>query len=141
MLVIMEIQNTIKKYKTSNTAMYSCQYHVIFCPKYRRKILVDGIDTRMKELIKEREKDWGYEVLEMEIMPEHIHLLLDVNPKVGIYNVVNHIKGYASKILRQEFPKLKSRLPCLWSRTKFISTVGSVSLETVKKYIEDQKGK
>ena len=121
--------------------MYSCQYHVIFCPKYRRKILVDGIDTRMKELIKEREKDWGYEILEMEIMPEHVHLLLDVNPKVGIYNVVNHIKGYASKILRHEFPKLKSRLPCLWSRAKFISTVGSVNLEIVKKYIEDQKGK
>lgn len=137
----MEIQNTNKRYKISNTAMYSCQYHVIFCPKYRRKILVDGIDIRMKELIKEREKDWGYEVLEMEIMPEHIHLLLDVNPKVGIYNIINHIKGYASKVLRQEFPKLKSRLPCLWSRTKFISTVGSVSLETVKKYIEDQKGK
>ena len=137
----MEIQNTSKKYNVSHTAVYSCQYHVIFCPKYRRKVLVDGIDTRMKELIKEKEKQWGYQVIEMEIMPDHIHLLLDVNPQIGIYNIVNHIKGYGSKILRQEFPKLKSRLPCLWSRTKFISTVGSVSLETVKSYIENQKGK
>jgi len=137
----MEIQNITKKYKTSNTAIYSCQYHVIFCPKYRRKVLVDGIDKRLKELIKEKEQEWKYEIIEMEVMPDHIHLLLDINPKVGIYNVVNHIKGYASKVLRSEFPKLKSRLPCLWSRTKFISTVGSVSLETVKKYIEDQKGK
>lgn len=137
----MEIQNTVKKYKTGNTIIYSCQYHVIFCPKYRRKVLVDGIDKRLKEIIKEKEKEWDYEVLEMEIMPEHVHLLLDVNPKVGIYNVINHIKGYSSRTLRQEFPKLKSRLPTLWSRTKFISTVGSVSLETVKRYIEDQKNK
>ena len=137
----MEIQNTNKKYKKDNTIIYSCQYHVIFCPKFRRKVLVDGIDQRLKELIKEKEQEWSYEVLEMEVLPEHVHLLLDVNPKIGIYNVVNHIKGYSSRTLRQEFPKLRTRLPTLWSRTKFISTVGSVSLETVKKYIEDQKGK
>jgi putative transposase len=137
----MEIQNTTKKYKTSNTSIYSCQYHVIFCPKYRRKIFVDGIDKRLKELIKEKEQKWNYEVIEMEVMPEHVHLLLDIDPKVGVYNVVNHIKGYASKVLRKEYPSLRSRLPCLWSRSKFISTVGSVSLETVKQYIENQKGK
>ena len=140
-VINMEIQNITKKYKKGNTTIYSCQYHIIFCPKYRRNVLVDGIDQRLKELIKEKEKEWDYEVLEMEVMPDHVHLLLDVNPKEGIYNVVNHIKGYSSNILRQEFPKLRTRLPTLWSRTKFISTVGSVSLETVKQYIENQKGK
>ena len=135
----MEILNTTKRYKKGNTIIYSCQYHVIFCPKYRRKVLVDGIDKRLKELVKEKEKEWDYEVLEIEVMPDHVHLLLDVNPKIGIYDIVNHIKGYCAKSLREEFPKLKTKLPCLWTRTKFISTVGSVSLETVKQYIEGQK--
>ncbi len=73
-------------------------------------------------------------------MPDHVHLILDVNPKVGIFTVVNHIKGYTSHELRKEFPSLKSRLPTLWTQSKFISSVGAVTLEVVKKYIEEQKG-
>ena len=82
-----------------------------------------------------------YEVLEMEVMPDHVHLLLDIHPKIGVFNVVNKMKGYTSKVLRSEFASLRSRLPCLWTRTKFISTVGSVSLARVKQYIEGQKNK
>ena len=74
-------------------------------------------------------------------MPDHVHLLIDVNPKIGVWTTVNKIKGYTSNILRKEFPELKSKLPTLWSHSKFISTVGSVTLETVKKYIEEQKNK
>jgi putative transposase len=77
----------------------------------------------------------------MEIMTDHVHLLLDVNPRNtgGIFRIVNNIKGYTSHELRQEFPELKSRLPTLWTESKFISSVGSVTLEVVKKYIEEQK--
>ena len=77
----------------------------------------------------------------MEIMPDHVHLLLDVNPHIGIYKVVSGIKGYTSHVLREEFPELKRRLPSLWTLSRFISSVGAVTLEVVKKYIEDQKGK
>ncbi len=136
----MEIQNRTKKYKSDNNLVYSCQYHVIFCPKYRRSVLVDDIDKRLKELILEKQLEYGYEVLDMEIMPEHVHLLLDINPKKGVFTVVNHIKGYTSHELRKEFPALKSRLPTLWTQSKFISSVGAVTLEVVNKYIEDQKG-
>lgn len=136
----MQIQNSNKKYKTDNHLVFSCQYHVIFCPKYRRSVLVEGIDTRLKELILSKQKEYGYEVLDMEIMPDHVHLLLDVNPKMGVFTVVNHIKGYTSHELRNEFPALKSRLPTLWTQSKFISSVGAVTLEVVKKYIEGQKG-
>ncbi len=94
----------------------------------------------MKELILSKQKEYGYKVLDMEIMPDHVHLLLDVNPKVGVFTVVNHIKGYTSHELRKEFPSLKSRLPTLWTQSKFISSVGAVTLEVVKKYIEEQKG-
>ncbi len=135
----MEIQNSSKKYKTDNHLVYSCQYHVIFCPKYRRSVLVDGIDIRLKELIKSKELEYGYEVLDMEVMPDHVHLILDVNPKVGIFTVVSRIKGYTSHELRKEFPSLTRRLPTLWTQSKFISSVGAVTLEVVKKYIEEQK--
>jgi putative transposase len=135
----MELQNSNKKYKSSNHLVYSCQYHVIFCPKYRRKILTDGIDERLKELIIEKQEEYGYEVLDMEVMPDHVHLLLDVDPKIGIYSVITKIKGYTSKQLREEFPALKKRIPTLWTHSKFISSVGSVTLDVVKRYIEEQK--
>ena len=137
----MEIVNEAKKYKSDNHLLYSCQFHVVFCPKYRRKVLIDGIDDRFKELVLEQQSKYEYSVIDMEVMPDHVHLLLDVNPKIGIYKVVSKIKGYTSKVLRKEFKSLRSRIPTLWTLSRFISSVGSVSLETVKKYIEDQKNK
>jgi len=137
----MNIVDTNKEYKTTNTLVYSCQYHIIFTTKYRRQVLTDVIQNRLKELIIEKQKEYEYEILEMEIMSDHVHLLLDVNPHIGIYKVVSSIKGYTSNILRNEFIELTKKLPTLWTRSKFISTVGSVSLEVVKKYIENQKNK
>jgi putative transposase len=80
-------------------------------------------------------------VLEIEVMPDHVHLLIDVNPRIGVYNAVNGIKGYTSHVLREEFPELRRKLPTLWTHSKFISSVGAVTLDVVKKYIEEQKGK
>ncbi len=137
----MEIKKPDKKYKSNHSLVYSCQYHVIFCPKYRRKVLINGVDARLKELILEKQEQYGYEVLDMEIMSEHVHLLLDVNPQTGVMKVISQIKGYTAHELRKQFPWLKSRLPCMWTRSKFISTVGAVTPDVVKKYIEDQKGK
>lgn len=135
----MNIEDTTKKYKSDGTIVYSCQYHVIFTPKYRRRVLTNGVDERFKELVKQKQEEYKYNILEMEVMPDHVHLLIDSNPKVGIFTQINKIKGYTSRTLRQEFPWLRSRLPCLWTRSKFISTCGAVSLEVVKKYIQDQK--
>jgi len=135
----MEIKNRSKKYKTTKHLVYSCQYHIIFCPKYRRRVLTGDIETRLKELILEKQEEYGYEVLDMEVMQDHVHLLLDVNPMVGVVNTVSKIKGYTSRTLREEFPLLKKRIPTLWTHSRFISTVGAVSLEVVKKYIEEQK--
>jgi len=137
----MEIQNKNKKYKSSKHLVFSCQYHVIFCPKYRRKVLTGRIAERLKELILEKQEEFQYEILDMEVMPDHVHLLIDVDPKIGVYSVVSKIKGYTSKQLREEFPELKKKLPTLWTLSKFISSVGSVTLDVVKKYIEEQKNK
>jgi putative transposase len=135
----MDIAQPNKTYKQDHSIVFSCQYHAVFCPKYRRKVLVDGIDERLKELILEKQQDYGYEVLDMEVMSDHVHLILDVDPRIGIVKIVGQIKGYTAHTLRNEFPALKKRLPSLWTRGKFISTVGTVSLEVVKKYIENQK--
>jgi putative transposase len=137
----MKIADANKEYNYTPTLVYSCQYHVIWATKYRRKALTAEVQVRLKEIIKQVSEDMKFSVLEMEIMEDHVHLLLDVNPYVGIYKVISQIKGISSNILRKEFPFLKTMIPTLWTRSKFISTVGSVSLEVVKKYIEGQKNK
>ena len=118
---------------------YSCKYHVVFCPKYRRPVLVDGVDDRLKELIKETCDQLNVEIIEMEIMPDHVHLLMGVDPQYGIHKAVKRIKGYSSSVLRQEFSWLRSRIPTLWTNSYFVSTLGGAPLSVIKQYIEDQK--
>ena len=137
----MNIENPTREYHLTETTVYSCQYHIIFTPKYRRPVLTDGIDTRLKQLILEKQDEYGYHVIEAEIMPDHVHLILDINPTIngGVNGIIAKIKSYTSHILRSEYPILTQKLPCLWTRNKFIATCGSVSLETVKTYIANQK--
>jgi len=136
----MELAQATKDYHSTHSLVYSCQYHVIFCPKYRRKVFYPPTDERLKALILEKQDAYGYKVLGMEVMPDHVHLLLDANPQIGIVKIVGQIKGYTAHQLREEFPWLKKRLPSVWTRSKFISTCGAVTLEVVKQYIEHQKG-
>jgi len=135
----MELRQSDKSYHTDHSIVYSCQYHVVFCPKYRRKVLIDAVAARLKELVLSKQAEYGYLLMEMEILPDHVHLLLDVDPRVGVNVVVGKIKGFTSHELRNEFPWLKKRLPTLWTRSKFISSVGAVTLAVVKQYIEEQK--
>ena len=127
------------KYKSNNNVVYSCKYHVVWCPKYRRKVLVNGIAVRLKELIEEICCELRIYVIEMEIMPDHVHLLMEVDPQFGIHKAVKQIKGRTSRILRQEFGTLRSRLPSLWTNSYFVSTVGVAPLSVIKQYIENQK--
>ena len=127
------------KYKSNHNVVYSCKYHVVWCPKYRRSVLINGVDVRLKELIIETCKLLSVELIEMGVMPDHVHLLMEVDPQFGIHKAVKRIKGYSSKVLRLEFPWLRSRLPTLWSNSYFVSTVGDVSLSAIKQYIENQK--
>ena len=127
------------KYKSNNNVVYSCKYHVVWCPKYRRKVLVNGIAVRLKELIEEICCELRIDVIEMEIMPDHVHLLMEVDPQFGIHKAVKQIKGRTSRIWRQEFGTLRSRLPSLWTNSYFVSTVGVAPLSVIKQYIENQK--
>lgn len=129
----------MNKYRTTETTVYCCRYHIIFCPKYRRKVLREPIAERFKQIVMSMQDEQNFYVLGMEVMPNHVHLLLDIDPTIGVNVVVARIKGKTAHILNREFPELTRKLPTLWTRSKFIATVGSVSLEVVKKYIEDQK--
>ena len=100
---------------------------------------MDGVDERLKELIAESCDHLNVDIIKMEIMPDHVHLLIDVDPQLGIHKVVKRIKGYSSQILREEFPWLKSRIPSLWTNSYFVSTVGGAPPSVIKQYIENQK--
>ena len=128
-------------YHASAHIKFLCRYHVIFCPKYRRKVLVNGIDNRLKEVFSEISKNKGFDILSMEIMPDHVHLLIDCNPRYGIMQCVTDLKWKSVHVLNKEFPEIRKKIPSIWTRSCFVATVGSISLDTVKSCIESQIGK
>ncbi len=127
------------KYKSNNNIVYSCKYHVIWCPKYRRKVLVEQVKQRLIEIIKEVAEERQSGIIELEIMPDHVHLLIECDPQYGIHKLIKQMKGRSSRLLRQEFPRLKSRIPTLWTNSYFVSTVGGAPLSVIKQYIENQE--
>jgi putative transposase len=121
-------------------AVFSLKYHVVFCPKYRRKVLANPVDLRLKEVFAGIADRHGITIHSMEVMPDHVHLFVEADPTFCVAEIVHRLKGGSSKLLRSEFRHLRSRLPTLWSRSYFAGTVGQVSEATVRRYIEAQKG-
>jgi len=126
-------------YKSKRNVYYSCKYHVVWCPKYRRKVLVDGIDERLKHIIAEVCQECQAEILRMEILPDHAEMLVECDPQFGIHRRERLVKGRSSRLLRQEFPVLKRKLPTLWTSSYLVSTVGGAPLSVIKHSIENQK--
>ena len=127
------------QYKSNHNVVYYCKYHVIWCPKYRRKVLVNQVADRLKELVSSMCIEFSVELLELEIMPDHVHLLVDVDSQFAIHHLIKKLKGRTSRLLRQEFPYLKTKLPTLWTNSYLVSTVGGAPLAIEKQYIEGQK--
>ena len=125
--------------KSNHNVVYSCKYHVIWCPKYRRPRLVEGIDERLKAIIRDVAAETRSEVIELEVMPDHVHLLVEVDPQLGIHRFIKLAKGRSSRFLRQEFPGLRSRLPTLGTNSYAVLTVGGAPLAVIKRSIENQK--
>ena len=128
------------RWNRSATCVYNIGYHVIWCPKYRRKYLRGSIETRLKEILVAKATEMDCTIDTMEVMPDHIHIFIKCPPTKAIAQVVQGLKGYSSRILRQEFPLLAS-MKSLWTRSYYCETVGHISQQTVTKYIEDQKTK
>jgi putative transposase len=127
------------KYRSNRNVVFACQYHVIFCPKYRRKVLVGEVERRLKAIAREVAAEMDVEIIEMETDLDHVHLLVSVDPQCGINRFVKMLKGRSSRLLRAEFPHLRRRLPTLWSNSYFVTTVGGAPLAVVKQYIENQQ--
>ena len=124
--------------KTTNHVTYDCHYHIVWCTKYRLDLLKDGADDRLKEIIHEVAEEFDASVEELEVMDDHVHLLLSCYPHIT-HKIVRIMKGRSSKLLREEFSFINSRTPSLWTRSYFIATTGGSQLSTIKKYIENQE--
>lgn len=130
-----------QRYAKNAGAVFSLKYHIVWCPKYRRPVLVKPVDVRLKALLRLKAEQLELTIHEMEVMPDHVHLFVEGGPTICVAEIVNGLKGFTSHELREQFPFLKSRLPTLWSRSYYAGSVGSVSETVVRKYIESQKGK
>ncbi len=113
-------------------------YHFVWIPRRRRKILSGELRDRLDSLVRQKAKDIGLEVLAFEIQPDHVHLFVNAHPKIAPFQIMFNIKGYTARILREEFPVLQ-RMPSVWTRSYFCSTAGNVSSSTIQRYIENQK--
>jgi len=130
-----------RRYSKNAGAVFSLKYHLVWCPKYRMKILVGDVAERLKNVLFATAAQYGVLIEAMEVLPDHVHLFVSSDPTRCVAEIVNRLKGASSRILREEFPHLKSRLPTLWSRSYYAGSVGQVSESTVRKYIENQKGR
>ena len=130
-----------ERWKTSPGCVFNLSYHIIWCPKYRRKVLVGDVEIRLKELLTEKSKENGWEIRKMEVMPDHVHIFIKATPSDSPAHIASQLKGYTSFKLREEFPHLKKRIPTLWTRSYYVESIGHISEKTIIKYIEDQKTK
>ena len=130
-----------ERYAKNSDAVFSLKYHLVWCPKYRKPVLVPPVDARLKELIGKVAAENEMTVHALEVMPDHVHVFVETDVRRAPAQIARLLKGTTSNRLRQEFKHLRSKLPTLWSRSYFMATVGTVSEATIRRYIEAQKGK
>jgi len=130
-----------ERWRRSNTSVHNVGYHLIWCPKYRRKVLIPPVDTELKRLLMLKAKEIGITIDKMEVLPDHVHVFVKANPTAAPHWIVQQFKGYTSRLLREKYTFLTTRLPTLWTRSYYCESVGHISEATVKRYIEEQKGK
>jgi putative transposase len=124
-------------YRHKNTSVSLINYHFVWIPRRRRKVLVGAVKDRMQELIQEKARELDCVVVSLAIEPEHIHLFINCPPDICPVQIMHRVKGYSSYVLRKEFPHLK-KMPSMWTRSYFVSTAGNVSSGTIQRYIEAQ---
>jgi len=137
----MKTTNTGKlEYQRDEHRVHLIVYHLIWCPKRRKPILVGKLKDRCQELIEEKCKEKGWTILTLAIQPDHLHLFVRAWPSDSAAEVIKQLKGYTSFFLRKEFDPILKKLPSLWTRSYFSSTAGAASAQTIQEYIDAQKG-
>ena len=127
-----------QKYRRTQTTVSLINYHFVFCPRYRRKVLVNEVEQRVKEILKQTCEENDFKIVALEVMPDHVHVFLNTLPSISPSDIMAKVKGVTSRELRQEFKHLQ-HLPSLWTRSYFCSTAGNVSSETIARYVSEQK--
>jgi len=127
------------RYRLNAESVYSLKYHLVWCSKYRRKVLVGAVADELRSLLYQKAQELGVTIDALEIMLDHVHLFIESDPNEAPQRLANQFKGYTSRMLRLKHPQLRSRLPSTWSRGYYGGSIGHVSEETIKRYIEMQK--
>lgn len=125
----------------SRNSVYNIAYHIVWCVKYRKPLLTGKVAEHLKGLLHQVARDNGFTIETMEIMPDHVHLFVRATPNHLVASMVKALKGVTARFLFKEFPELKKELwgGHLWNPSYYVGTVGHISEETVRKYIESQK--
>lgn len=126
------------EYRRTDNSVSSLNYHFVFVPKRRKAVLVQDVAKRLQEIIFDLVTEHGWKLIALEIMPDHVHFLVNAPTHEAPSQIAKWVKGRASSLLRKEFPQLL-KIPTLWSASYFVGSVGQVSMETVKRYIENQR--
>jgi len=129
------------RWKYSKTCVFNIGYHLIWCTKYRRKLLNEEIQHSLKELLFENGNEIKIDIEQIEVMPDHVHLFVKAKPIVSPHWIVQQLKGYTSRLLRIKYDELKTKVPTLWTRSYYCESVGHISEDTIRRYIQDQKNK
>ena len=129
------------RWVNSKTAVYNLAYHIIWCPKYRRKVLVNEVEKELKRLLLMKANELNCKIETLEVMPDHVHVFIKTPPTIGVHFLVQQLKGVTARELRKQFKTLKTRLPNMWTRSYYAESVGDISEETIKRYIKEQKNK
>ncbi len=127
----------VRGYSRERTSVYSLHYHFIWCPKYRKPVLVDNVRQDLVDLINEKADEFDLDVINLAVQDDHVHLFIEGNPKLPPNKIIQQVKGYTSRILSERYD---FGLPSLWTRSYFVSSTGSVSDEIIDQYIEEQTG-
>ncbi|QYN33771.1 IS200/IS605 family transposase [Pseudonocardia sp. DSM 110487] len=132
-------RGTASSGRSNNNVVYRCTYHVVWCPKYQRKVIEGAVDDRLQQIIRDVCAERDARIIELETMPDHVHLLVSRDPQYGIHRLVKQIKARSSRYIRQEFPAVRSRIPTLWTNSYFVATLGGAPLEIVKQCLANQR--
>src|SRR6202165_5884171 len=127
------------RYRVNAGSVFSLKYHLVWCPKFRKRILIDVLKRRLRELLYQKAKEIKAEIHALEIMPDHVHMFVESDTTTATAHLAAQFKGFQSLHRREDFPGLNSYLPSLWSRSYYIGSIGAASAATVKRYISEQK--
>ena len=127
------------EYKSTRYVKYLCNYHFVWILKYRRDLLVEDVAEYIKEILKLIAKEWGCEIIALEVMSDHIHFFINCPPRYLPSYLANYFKGKSARLVLKKFPELRKYTNGkFWTRSYFVSTDDNVSSKTIRKYIEEQ---